>query len=710
MAKRGEPQHGYTITFLHSDPIVIYHGEKGDKGEYGQAGQDGQDGYTPQIGLTKGEDGNWYWTLDGELMLDPQGNPIRANGLDGQDGEDGQPGQPGADGKPGQDGKPGADGEDGEDGEDGTPAPTPQIKLGRTLTGGTYYGLDGKKQTTPDSTAWYLSVDGGTTWYRINGEDGDDGNRGPQGPTGPTGPKGDSFFESVDYTSNDDYVIFTLANNGGTFQVAKYKDSLTFSLGGAKLEDLTQTIDLADGALTYSPATAEVSARILDGEGWSANAEDGTITVSPGGIGEDAKATLEVALLDNGRVIETYRLTVKQTRLQGEGTAAAPYLVSSPAELAYIAEQVNSSTSGSFPYYGEYIQLTQDIDLTGVEWTPIGLGDIYATLPAFCGTFDGNNHKIKGMSISSKNEIETTAVGLFGLVNAGMIKNVILESPTITGGKTDTGFIVGSLQFGSVENCRVINGTMDCSESGTLHVGSIVGYLYNTTDWNSHISNCHVENTTISTSVSETGVTGGIVGFISIGDDVSIEACSFSGTITSQKKETAGIVGVSDRQNGCTSNLTITGCYSSGTITSNEGSLIGTGGIIGHIYTGNTMVKASYSTMNITSVKTSGGVIGSYSPEKTDPDVFANACYWSGTGPEHGIGRIYKNGGTQSADSEKVGATDKNATKVDGTTTTWSAAKEAMNAALSGTGWQYVDNTDAATKDDLPLVIAPQGN
>ena len=75
---------GYTITFLHSDPITIYNGAKGADGE------DGADGQTPQIGLAQAADGNWYWTLNGELLTDAQGNPIRANGLDGADGEDGE--------------------------------------------------------------------------------------------------------------------------------------------------------------------------------------------------------------------------------------------------------------------------------------------------------------------------------------------------------------------------------------------------------------------------------------------------------------------------------------------------------------------------------------------------------------------------------------------------------------------------------------------
>ena len=112
---QGSEEVGYTITFLHSDPITIYHGKQGAQGA---------DGKTPQISITQGEDGNWYWTLNGQLLTDSQGNPIRANGLDGQDGEDGQPGAPGQDGEPGapgQDGQPGAPGQDGEDGQPGAP-------------------------------------------------------------------------------------------------------------------------------------------------------------------------------------------------------------------------------------------------------------------------------------------------------------------------------------------------------------------------------------------------------------------------------------------------------------------------------------------------------------------------------------------------------------------------------------------------------------
>lgn len=178
---------GFTISFLNTPAITIYHGTKGDKGDKGD---------TPQIGAAQAEDGNWYWTLNGELLTDTDGNPIRANGTQGEQGDQGPAGDD---------------------------APLPQLATGAKLN---------EQQITTDSQnnpiaadAIYLSVDGGKTWTRVSGEDGE---KGDTGNTGATGPQGDSFFENVD-TTNADYILFTLAD-GSTFQVPRYTGiSLTFN-------------------------------------------------------------------------------------------------------------------------------------------------------------------------------------------------------------------------------------------------------------------------------------------------------------------------------------------------------------------------------------------------------------------------------------------------------------------------------------------------
>ena len=110
----------------------------------GTPGADGQDGYTPVIGVRMDTDGIYYWTLDGEWLLDDQGNKMRVtgeNGKDGADGEDGKDGEDGEDGADGAPGEPGAPGEDGADGKDGV---TPVIGVAQDEDGIYYWTINGE--------------------------------------------------------------------------------------------------------------------------------------------------------------------------------------------------------------------------------------------------------------------------------------------------------------------------------------------------------------------------------------------------------------------------------------------------------------------------------------------------------------------------------------------------------------------------------------
>lgn len=175
---------GYTITFAKGEPITIYNGEDG------KDGVDGEDGYAPVIGVVQDSDGVYYWTLDGEWLLDDAGNKIKAVGIDGEDGADGKDGADGEDGKDGQDGTNGSDGTDGEngaDGKDGVDGITPQLKI--------------------ENDYWYISYDNGATWTQLGKATGEDG---ANGSDGADGKDGDSFFQSV--TQDEQYVYFTLAD------------------------------------------------------------------------------------------------------------------------------------------------------------------------------------------------------------------------------------------------------------------------------------------------------------------------------------------------------------------------------------------------------------------------------------------------------------------------------------------------------------------
>ena len=214
---------GYTITFAKAQSITIYHGKDGQNGADGKDGPDGADGkdsdYVPTIGVKQDTDGIYYWTLDGEWLLDDAGNKIKAVGTDGKDGADGQPGQNGATGPQGPQGEQGPQGASGKDGI------TPMLKI--------------------ENDYWYISYDNGATWNELGKATGNGGAQGPQGEQGPqggAGQNGDSFFQSV--TQDENNVYFTLAD--GTI--------ITLPKGAA----LSITFDSEDLVVMATNSTREI--------------------------------------------------------------------------------------------------------------------------------------------------------------------------------------------------------------------------------------------------------------------------------------------------------------------------------------------------------------------------------------------------------------------------------------------------------------------
>ena len=79
---------GYRIIFKESGVVDLYHGKDGADGADGEDGKDGEngkdglngadgkDGLTPVLGTKQDTDGAYYWTIDGEWVLDGEGNKI----------------------------------------------------------------------------------------------------------------------------------------------------------------------------------------------------------------------------------------------------------------------------------------------------------------------------------------------------------------------------------------------------------------------------------------------------------------------------------------------------------------------------------------------------------------------------------------------------------------------------------------------------------
>ncbi|MDD7354111.1 MAG: GLUG motif-containing protein [Oscillospiraceae bacterium] len=121
----------------------------------------------------------------------------------------------------------------------------------------------------------------------------------------------------------------------------------------------------------------------------------------------------------------------------GSGTADSPYLISTPAQL----QAMNSNVSA-------YYKLTADINLNGMDFTPIGNADS----GAFSGDFDGAGYTISGLSVFSGKYS-----GLFGC-NEGVIHDVILDDIYVYGSRYIGGVVGYNAQTGTVRNCRVNGG------------------------------------------------------------------------------------------------------------------------------------------------------------------------------------------------------------------------------------------------------------
>ena len=200
----------------------------------------------------------------------------------------------------------------------------------------------------------------------------------------------------------------------------------------------------------------------------------------------------------------------------GEGTENNPYLIKNASNLKQLADYVNSGNS----YPNTYFELSDNIDMTGENFEPIGNQDNH-----FSGKFDGNGYVIKGISVNADSYI-----GLFGYIENAIVNDIGVEDANYTGW-SNIGGIAGYSLNSVITNCysRGITNGNDC-------VGALVGYSGEGTV----VQNCF--SSMQHTKYQIYGSVGGLVGY----NCGKLENCYFYGTINAkifEKSTTGGIVG-----------------------------------------------------------------------------------------------------------------------------------------------------------------------
>ena len=231
------------------------------------------------------------------------------------------------------------------------------------------------------------------------------------------------------------------------------------------------------------------------------------------------------------------------------GTALSSSASASGAEVVQIATKEQLADFRDRVNKGEVslnAKLTADIDMSGVQWKPIGelllSGDFSTTRPtlskdnSYTGTFDGAGHTITNLKVTSSDAVVAnfskpdihTAAALFGVVGTGgRVENLTVSADITNEPRTsastnniygDAAAIVG-YNHGTVTNCTA-GGTVTAKDAN-CYAGGIAAINLRGT-----IVGCSNRSTvTLANSVQ---YVGGITGHNDYG---TISGCSNSGTV-----------------------------------------------------------------------------------------------------------------------------------------------------------------------------------
>ena len=327
-------------------------------------------------------------------------------------------------------------------------------------------------------------------------------------------------------------VVFQIACGEETPSVQVWHDDLLMPA----TEEHALTYDLPDGDYTYEVA-------------------------APGYLGQKGSFTVPTDININLELTsnDVWDGTTAHS-LVGAGTAESPYLISHGRELALLAERVNNGDSS---YVNAYVELTQDIDLGHVSWTPIGS----ASVRPFKGYFDG-----KGFTIHNLNVEETYAYyGLFGCLTDATVENFTItgevycpEPYGLVGGLS--GYATGDV---TIRNCANLANISALARGNGGTGGLIGGYddgvEYKWLNKRLLLENCYNAGLVVSTGSDTNTTIGGLVGGNK--NCVQLVNCYNVGVVYGPGVQAAGLLGNGGYQTGDDCYPSFTNCYNAGPVT-----------------------------------------------------------------------------------------------------------------------------------------------
>ena len=353
--------------------------------------------------------------------------------------------------------------------------------------------------------------------------------------------------------------VFKLPDGTYTYTVSAFgyvQQSGTVTVSEKALaKDVTlTTADKRTVTFTVTPAEANAAVTVTwDGDGHTVAAQsDGSYLLPEGAYTYTVKAKGYAKVVEPLKVAKDETISVTLTpsaawdgaerdQPDGSGTQTAPYQIGSGAELAWLANAVNNASSVT----KLYVELTDDIDLGGQPWTPIG-----KDFHEFSGTFDGGGHVVEGLKVSNAAD-----AGLFGVAKGAAIKNLVVR-----GSVTGTDNAAGILAKAKSEACTIENcgneAAVTVAKSGGGYAGGILGNAVAAI----YVERCYNSGTVTSTGNTSYSRAGGIVGYMSGSGTAKVNTCYNTGNIISDSYAAGVFAGYGGYS------LTVSSCYNTGKI------------------------------------------------------------------------------------------------------------------------------------------------
>ena len=296
------------------------------------------------------------------------------------------------------------------------------------------------------------------------------------------------------------------------------------------------------------------------------------------------KSFSEVALVADNE--NTWKGNIASDFAGGEGTEENPYLIANADQLAYLGYVISNDNAN---YGDKHYKLIADVDLGGEEnaakgiiFYPIGytkVGGSIATVDvdaapeyfffddagedyanshvevigeegavtswytyggAFKGVFDGNGNTIKNiyqntwqMKGNYDGNYWNAAMGIFGYVYGGTVKNLTVDNFTSDGEFTPTGVVAAYAANSTFENIAIKNCNPRVYNTGNGGIVGVGGNSSDTTDFKLTFTNITVDNSNKISALwgSWDVACGGIMGMFRGNGLVHFENCNVGAQI-----------------------------------------------------------------------------------------------------------------------------------------------------------------------------------